>query len=298
MSEQLAVIFDTDIGSDIDDAVALAYLLSQPRCELLGITCASGSQRDRARLASAVCTAAGRPEVPIHCGPEPSLLRGVRQPHAPQAAVLERWPHRADFPPATAVEWLRQTIRARPGEVWLLSVGPLTNIGLLFASDPEIPSLLAGYALMGGRFLPGEAPGGHTEWNIMCDPEAAAIAFNRGPAGTLAVGLDVTLRCQLEAAEVRRRFAAAGGPLAAVLAMAEVWFAERPVITFHDPLAAACLFAPQLCTWRHGTVRVDLRSDLVPALTHFAAAPDGRHQVAATVDSAAFFDHYFGVTGG
>ncbi len=245
MSDQLAVLFDTDIGSDIDDAVALAYLLRQPRCDLVGVTCASGAQRDRARLADAVCRAAGRDDVPIHCGPEVSLLRGATQPEARQAAALAKWPHREAFEPSTAVEFMRRTIRQRPHEIVLLAVGPLTNVGLLFATDPEIPSLLRDFVIMGGRFLPGGGPGGWTEWNIRCDPEAAAIAYDRCAPGMRSVGLDVTMRCQMAADEVRQRFREAGGPLLAVLDMAEVWFERARQLTFHDPLAPPACSSPR-----------------------------------------------------
>ncbi|MBI2298189.1 MAG: nucleoside hydrolase [Armatimonadetes bacterium] len=298
MSETVPVILDTDIGSDIDDAVALAYLLCQPRCELVGVTCVSGNTLDRARLADAVCRAVGRGDVPIHRGAEPSLLRGMKQPHAPQAEALGRWEHRADFPPATAVEWLRQAIRARPGEITLLSIGPTSNVGLLFAIDPEIPALVKDYVLMGGRYFPGDMPGGWSEWNILCDPEAAAIAFDRGPDGLRGVGLDVTCQCRRCAEEVRGRFGRAGGALAPVLDFAEVWFRHADVVTFHDPLAAACLFEPDLCRWQRGTVRVELRSDLTAGLTHFQPGDDGRHQTACGVDAERFFAHYFAVTGG
>src|SRR6476469_8774674 len=98
MPEPLPVLFDTDIGSDIDDAVALAYLLQEPRCELLGITTVSGEARERAMLADAVCRAAGREGVPIHSGTELPLLGPARQPEARQKTVLPRWPHRGDFP--------------------------------------------------------------------------------------------------------------------------------------------------------------------------------------------------------
>ena len=69
------LILDTDIGSDIDDAVCLAYLLAQPRCELLGITTVSGGPVDRARIASAICTYAGRDDIPILPGNRTSPAR-------------------------------------------------------------------------------------------------------------------------------------------------------------------------------------------------------------------------------
>src|SRR5690349_14668811 len=131
IGDRIPLLFDTDIGSDIDDAVALAYLLVEPRCELLGITTVTGEPVERARLADAVCRASGRNDVPIHSGAEIPFLVPQKQPKAPQKAVLECWPHQADFAPNTAVPFLQQVIRSRPGEVTLLAVGPFTNVGAL-----------------------------------------------------------------------------------------------------------------------------------------------------------------------
>ena len=113
------VLFDTDIGSDIDDAVALAYLLAQPQCELLGITTVSGEAVRRAQIASALCINAGK-DIPVFPGREAPLLSPQRQPLAPQAAALGLWPHTPNFPRGEAVAFLRQTIRANPGD--LLSI--------------------------------------------------------------------------------------------------------------------------------------------------------------------------------
>ena len=88
------ILLDTDIGSDIDDAVCLAYLLRQPRCELIGITTVSGRPRERAALADAVCRAAGRTDIPIHAGCSEGILRGTVQPECPQASILPRFAHR------------------------------------------------------------------------------------------------------------------------------------------------------------------------------------------------------------
>ncbi|MBM4082680.1 MAG: nucleoside hydrolase, partial [Planctomycetes bacterium] len=81
------VILDTDIGSDIDDAVCLAYLLAQPECELLGITTVTGEADKRAMMASALCKVAGK-SVPIFPGVEKPLLIQLKQRQAPQAAAL------------------------------------------------------------------------------------------------------------------------------------------------------------------------------------------------------------------
>lgn len=295
MTSPIPVLFDTDIGSDIDDAVALAYLLAEPRCELVGITTVSGEPLERARLADAVCRAAGRTDIPIHSGCGQPFLVEQKQPHAPQKAVLPHWPHRSEFEPATAVPFMRELIRSRPGEITLLAVGPMTNVGLLFALDSEIPSLLKRLVIMGGAFathVPGIA---RVEWNILNDPHAAARMWAADVPELTAYGLDVTLRCRMAPDECRKRFK--GGALDLVAAMAEVWFHNVPAITFHDPLAAAALFQPDLCQYRQGRVEVELASPRVAGMTHWTADPAGPHRIATAVDVDRFFQAYFGVFG-
>ncbi|HUS92659.1 MAG TPA: nucleoside hydrolase [Phycisphaerae bacterium] len=294
--EKIKVLFDTDLGSDIDDAVALAYLLSQPRCELLGVTTATGEPHRRAEMASAVCRNAGRDDVPIHAGcPEAMLIR-MRQDTAPQARALGEWACRRDFPPHTAVEFLRQTIRAHPGEVTLLAVGPLTNVGLLFATDPEAPGLLKRLVLMCGRFF--TRMGG--EWNAIGDPHATAIVYGAGhqsrPPRHVSFGLDVTTRCLLDADDCRRRFTAK--VLQPVRDFAEVWFQHRDRICFHDPLAAAGIFQPELCEYRTGKVTVSLAPPTMGWTVFAENAEDvehAPHTVACEVNAEAFFEHYFDV---
>ena len=297
----MPILLDTDIGSAVDDAVALAYLLAQPRCELLGITTVSGEPHRRAALAHAVCLAAGREDVPVHVGLESPLLAAPLQPRAPQAEVLpaEALTEYENRP--TAVDFLRETIRARPGEVTLLAVGPLTNLGVLFALDPELPTLLKQLVLMGGAFWTRAA--GYTgatgaEWNLRCDPHAAALVFRAPVPRLLAVGLDVTEPCRLPSDEVRAKFAFSGPALRFVLDMAEVWFRNRPEITFHDPLAAALIFESGLCKTTRRTIQVDIDSPRAQGQTYFDTdADDGPHEVAETVDAEAFFRHYFETVG-
>jgi purine nucleosidase len=293
MPDTIPILFDTDIGSDIDDAVALAYLLREPRCELLGITTVTGEPLERAKLASAVCRAAGQDSIPIHSGSELPFLVAQKQPRAPQNAALERWPHRAEFPPNTAVPFLQEVIRSRPGEVTLLAVGPFTNVGVLFAMDPEIPRLLKRLVVMGGAYTTRYAGGSRTEWNACGDPHAAARMFQSPVPELTAFGLDVTLQCVLEAEECGRRLA--GGPLDVVRDMASVWFRERAAITFHDPLAAVALFHPGVCEYEQGRIEVELASPRVAGMTHWKAGPEGPHRVAVKVQPERFFEQYFRV---
>jgi purine nucleosidase len=289
---RIPVLFDTDIGSDIDDAVALAYLLTQPRCELLGVTTVTGEPLVRAQLADAMCQAFGRKEVPVYAGAGTPLLVAQQQKEAPQKSVLGKWPHRDKFAPNMAIDFLRQTIRSRPGEITLLSVGPLTNIGLLFALDPELPRLLKQYVMMGGVYRTWLEHYGLAEWNAKGDPHATAITFAANAPQTRCIGLDVTTQCRLPAEECRRRFSK--GPLKIVGEMAEVWFRNTQQITFHDPLAAAVVFEPSLCEYQSGHVEVQLDSQRLRGMTLFNAHTEMKpHQVAVNVKPEAFFEHYF-----
>ena len=121
------VLFDTDIGTDIDDALALAYLLCQPECDLLGVTTVSGDVTARAKLVSAVCKRAGR-NLPIYPGCSDCIATPQIEPYVPQDQILSDFDHDTVFPQGEAIEFMRRTIRENPGEVTLIAVGPMTNI--------------------------------------------------------------------------------------------------------------------------------------------------------------------------
>jgi inosine-uridine nucleoside N-ribohydrolase len=287
------ILLDTDIGTDIDDAVCLAYLLAEPGCELLGITTVTGEAEKRARMASALCRVAGVP-VPIYPGAEAPLLVPQKQIHAPQAAVLDRWPHTKRFPQGEMITFLQQTVRAHPGEVVLLTIGPLTNIALLFKTDPEIPKLLKALVQMCGVYS--RFPDGRLrEWNAKGDPHATAIVLSSGVPVHRLIGLDVTARVRLPADEVRRRFLA-HPLLQCVLDFAEIWFEEREEIVFHDPLAAVTIFDDELCRFEGGSVDVELRSDRLLGFTHWTPGEDDEdapHEIAVSVDPERFFRDVF-----
>ncbi len=289
--EPVDLWLDTDIGNDIDDAVALAYLLRQPRANLVGVSTVTGPVADRARIASAVAMAAGRDDLPIYAG-YGDPMSGPGQPTCPQAERLDAVPHRKDFAadPAAALAALGAAARRKPGQLTLLTIGPLTNAARFFQDDPELPRLLGRMVLMGGHFYP-DKPG--AEWNILCDP-AAAAAVAAAPVRRTWYGLDVTLKCAMHRDDVRQRFR--GPLLEAVYRFAEVWFRRRDQMVFHDPLAAAAIFEPPLCALRPARVEVQTAGEF-PGRTvpHEAAGPQA-DLIATAVDAKAFFDHYFAVT--
>jgi purine nucleosidase len=288
----MKILLDTDIGSDIDDAAALAYLLAHPQAELMGITTVSGETRKRAMMVSALCKAAGK-DIPIYPGREAPLLVPQQQTIAHQAAALGHWPHETHFPSGQAIPFLIDTIRSNPGQITMLTIGPLTNLAALLAADPEIPSLLKSLVMMCGVFTNRLAGVGPLEWNALLDPHAAAIAYHHPFRIHRSIGLDVTAQVTLNASEVRSRFQA---PLLnLVLDFAEIWFQQVEVLTFHDPLAAVILFDDRICGFERGQVTVELLSSPLAGLTHWTPAPGGPHEVALSVDADRFFEQYFSV---
>jgi purine nucleosidase len=281
------ILLDTDIGSDIDDAVCLAYLLANPECELVGITTVTGEGEKRAQMASALCQIA-KQEIQIFIGAEEPLLIAQRQPQAPQASALLDWSRDVGFPRGEAISFLREIIPEHPGEITLLTIGPLTNIALLFKVDPEIPSLLKGLVMMAGVFTHNRL-----EWNAMLDPHASAIVYRSKVATHRSIGLDVTQKVKLPAEEVRQRFKSP--LLRPVLDFAEVWFKERNEITFHDPLAAATVFNDQICSFVRGQVEIELDNRKKLGKTNWQRYPEGPHEVALSVTPGKFFNHFFSV---
>lgn len=294
------VILDTDIGADLDDQLAVAYIVQEPACELLGITTVGSGSHVRASMVSAICRHAGRDDVKIYPGVEYPLHGGRAGggPNPPKCAeALAKWPH-ADFPRGNvAVDFMRRAIRANPGEVTLIAIGHFSNVATLFALDPEIPSLLKRFVAMGGNFS------GGAEWNAVADPVATAIVYGDGrrpvPPEHLSVGNDVTCRCRLDEAEARAFFRKAK-TLAPVADLAEDWLSRAHSAVFHDPLACVCVFHPEVCTYRKINVEVPLAAESAGyTLTkpHWAGGSkkEPRHTVATDVDRARFFEIYLSV---
>lgn len=321
MSEnKIKIILDTDIGTDIDDALALAYLLMQPRCEILGITTLTGQAKERAMLASVMCHAAGRGDIPVYPGNETCMYIEQKEKYAPQAGVLRNWSHTASFPEGEALQFMRRAIRDNPGEVILLGISPMSNIARLFLMDPELPSLLKGLYLMCGKFSEYEfknwydpqdqgdgeltafeprnlrsfMAGGSLEMNALIDPYATAVVYQNTCKVHRSIGVDMTHRVTLPMREFQER-CSKHELLKPVLDMAGIWFKTKEEVCFHDPLATVCIFNDNVCEFERGNVDVELASERLRGYTFFEKNPDGKHEIAASVNTAEFFKEFFSV---
>ncbi|MCM8788329.1 MAG: nucleoside hydrolase [Candidatus Omnitrophica bacterium] len=275
------VILDTDIGSDIDDAICLGYLLSQDLCELVGITTVSGESEKRAMIASYLCEKAGK-NIPVYCGLSEPFIGDQKQKIAQQYEFLEK----ISYKKPCDKEWfnfIRSQVRKNPYQINLITIGPLTNIGILFKIDPELSLLLKSMYIMGGMFF-GENK--KAEWNVSCDPYAAHTVFSSKVSKIYVFGLDVTTKVKMKKEDCLEEFSR-NCLLKEVLNFAEIWFRSTNIITFHDPLAAANLFEKNLCNFKKGKVFVNQIGE-----TGFIEDQKGNIFVASEVNSNLFFEHF------
>jgi len=284
------VWLDTDIGTDIDDVLALSYLLSRPDIDLLGISTVTVSAVERARLAAAVCRDFGREHIRVFAGADHPLLRKPRQYEHPQTAAVEakKIPELQDQVAETgaAVEAMYRAALRWPGEVHLLAIGPLTNLALLVRTHPDVVDLLADVTLMAGRFYGPPL----REWNVWCDPHAAAIVFDAFEQ-IRSVGIDVTRRTTRPASEIKQVFAPAG-PTAAKAIDIFINVQKHDTITLHDPLAAACLVEQNILEFETGEVHIETAGEVTEGVSVFRADPGGPHRVAKDLDLDRFCRHY------
>ncbi len=265
------MLFDTDPG--VDDAMALLLALGSPEIELLGVTTIFGNHEvaQTTRNALRVLEAVGRLDVPVVAGAGAALVRPRRVRVAfihgedglggDQPDMVERtgraWP-------GAAAGFIVATARAHPGELTLVAVGPLTNLALALALEPQLPSLVRQVIVMGGAVdVPGNASP-VAEANILGDPEAALRVMGAGWPVVL-VGLDVTLRTQMGAAYLRE-LAAAHTPAAAFIgAIVPVYYhfytqmVGLPGLPTHDPSAVAYVLDPGL--FRTERVRLHVETE-------------------------------------
>lgn len=261
---------DCDPGHD--DAAALA--VAAARCDLVGITTVAGNAPlgHCTRNALATLELLGV-EVPVHPGAERPLLRPPR--HAPEihgeaglVGVEAPEPSRGPSP-VPAVEYLIETTRAEEG-LWMVAVGPLTNLALALRADPRFAHRIAGLSLMGGGISTGNATAA-AEFNLWFDPDAAAIVYDSGVPVRMC-GLDVTQQVLVDA-EFAEQVRAVGGWGASFLADVFAAYAERclaatgrPTGALHDPCAVAALVEPDVFRFERLHLAVE-RSGLTAGMT-------------------------------
>ena len=310
------VILDVDPG--IDDSLALLYALASPEAEILAVTCVSGNVEARqvAINTLALLELAGGTDIEVAIGREVPLERPLEttpETHGPRGiGYAELPPPERAISERNGIDVIVEAARARPGEITLVTLGPMTNLAVALEREPRLPRLLRRHVLMGGAFGASGNTTPTTEWNLHCDPEAARIAFrawadaiaaDASVPRPVALGLDVTEAARIGPEHVvalahragsqpdESRAPALDDPLAPRMSVA-----SNPVIRFvadalrwyfefherydgfygafiHDPLAVAAALDPGLITTEPLYVDVETRGELTTGMT----VADRRH---------------------
>jgi len=294
MSKRIKIILDTDIGDDIDDALALGLICGCPELELLGVTTVFGNVGARARQARSVLKVAGekfeRIPVALGCGSAMSSrpTRGAADylngtlPNQDSSCLPE-----SELPPPDkrhAVNFLIDTIMAGDGDIIPIPIGPLTNLAAAIVLEGRIVAKIPRIMVMAAEF---KRP--FPEYNIDNDPEAAHIVFSSGiPMEVITWDIGHTVKFDQAHVDL---LAQSDRPLAKRLAVAiHAWQnahqhnGNKPTPSLYDPMAIATLLQPDLCTWRTGTVSVELVGTKTYGFSRFEDNADGPHRIAWDAD--------------
>lgn len=296
MSCALSVVLDTDIGTDVDDALALGLLLASPEVELRAVTVVSGDVQLRGRIAKKLLTLAGQAHVPVAAGVREPVLRqrnflwlgheGNGIVEAGESLVLS---------PLHGVDMLIDTVLHEKPQV--LAIGPLSNLAVAIMKEPAVIGAIQRLTIMGGALgRGGTLP---LEYNLASDAEAALVVLSAGIPTTL-VPLDVTWRVFFTKGELAALRAVRSRCVQTLCAAIDVWaplqrmlFEPTPtfnadVVAFlHDPLAAAVLLDRSLVRTEALRLRPAISDGAFQLVEDRTASP---FDVVVDVDARRFVD--------
>ena len=282
------VYVDTDVGlgtpgAEIDDGAALIFLLRDPLLHLIGAGSVFGNVpiQDADLNLDRLLTWLGREDIPRGFGAAGPLLGNTAwfEPWQSRYGKTLSWnSHPASY---LAASLIIHTIHTHPGQISILSLGPMTNLALAVRLDPTIVSLTREVIIMGGSSnIQNPAP----EFNVRSDPEAAQIVLRSGWQLHI-LGLEITRRVHFS----RRDFASLPDGNRAVellRAQAPGWIDrmeemgwEQDGCALHDAVAAAYLVDDTLFETEETYVDVELADADWRGLTRFSPAPEDRRGV-------------------
>ncbi|REK77513.1 nucleoside hydrolase [Paenibacillus paeoniae] len=302
------IILDVDTG--IDDMMAIAYAAHSPEVKLIGVTTLFGNVtvEEATRNSLYVLELLGREDVPVYAGAE-EPLSGNKDAYAKHVhgedglggAMRDALP-KGQAASLTAPQFMVEQARSMPGQLTIISVGPMTNLAKAIRSDPEFVRVVGQVIIMGGAVtVPGNVTP-YAEANIHSDPEAAEFVFGSGLPIKL-VGLDVTMKTLLPRTRLQE-WRDQGSKLSHFLADATDFYIDAyetfsPGIggcALHDPLAVGIVIDPTFCRTESLPVRVDTEGMHTVGRTYADrnALPNERPsiEVCLEVDADRFLAHF------
>ena len=288
---RIPIVIDTDPG--VDDFFCLAIGAAYPeKLDLKAVTAMGGNHYTDVTTQNAlnILHLFGRDDVPVARGADRYLAAEFAEPvvdHHGENGVggllLKQAPGKPD--PLPAWEKIREMAAAYPGELVLVTVAPLTNVGMALQMYPEIASRIKKIVMMGGTIEKGNMSP-YAEANVGHNPEAAKIVFESGIPVDM-VGLHLTLRCPLPRDTFDKM---------AVNCREEMRSAMQKLIDFrkgepmHDSIAIASLANEEMITWKRGTVSVITEDPIHRGQTVFTENENGNCRVSVSVDLDAYYE--------
>jgi inosine-uridine nucleoside N-ribohydrolase len=310
------VLVDTDV--DIDDWMAILFLMQHPGVRVLGISttgCGAAHLTAAGRNARDLLMLTAAPQTPVAQGTSTPLIYSNQFPNSIRNGIDDLFgltlpTNPAPLDPRPAVEFLYQTLRDSPEPVTVLAIGGLTNLGMLLRAYPQVLPKITRLVVMGGAIdVPGNVYDVDSnylnkvaEWNIFLDPLGAKIVFESGVPITL-VPLDASQFVPMDKAFYNRFAAAASTPAARFVhdaLTADLSFVISDEFFFWDPLAAAILADPSLVVSSRPASPQSLSLAVLQALDEeqdtsgqlVRAASGASVQVAMWADKARFYDQF------
>lgn len=302
------VLLDTDIGDDIDDALALLMLLRAHETQLVGVTTVFANTNLRARLAKRILALSGHEGIPVYAGlGDP--LKGIADKNRRFVQYTEDLeeecyrPDNSDSDDGTqAVDFILRCAEKYGKDLTILAIGPYTNVAAAWQKDAETLKKAGKVVLMGGCFYEQ-----FLEYNVLQDPEAADILI-RSELDTRFIGADVTWKAQLDDCQTAYvlgiRNSGLTGYCAELVRLWKrgCWF--NPVL--HDPLAAYYVIDESICelepvwveTELTGTVTRGMTLNMDHCLKYLEHRTEGKKRVlcARSVDAPRFIRYFLDTT--
>mgnify|MGYP000859425328 CR=1 FL=1 len=255
------IIIDTDIGDDIDDALAISFALNSPELEVIGITTVFRNTDIRAKMAANLLKQAGR-DIPVYAGCGQPIINREDDSQIPcqYSRDMDEFIYSKE---THAVDYIINKIMNSSNDISLVPIGPLTNIAMAILKCPEIKTKLKEIVLMGGCFY-----SHFNEWNIVCDPEAARIVFEAG-IPIKAVGLDVTLKCRLnenDLAMIDKSYSPVAKFLSELIKRWRDNTKSLPIL--HDPLAVCAVFNDNILEMQNEKIVIETKGEYSRGTTY------------------------------
>jgi purine nucleosidase len=251
------VILDTDIGTDVDDLLALVFMAKAPEFCLEGVTTVHGDTLLRAKIARVTCAKLGLPDLPVVPGVRETLSgRPIFWP-GHEGENISEIEHTQVETSISAQQFLIELSEKYSDDLEILAIGPLTNLAQTIICCPEFSSRVKRLYLMGGAYWID-----YPEHNIEMDVLAAKIVFESG-IPTTAIGLDVTLKVWFTETHLEQVRNLPNGLGEMLEDQIRRWwkFLGMNQNNPHDPLAALAMVRPDLFCFERCSVSICMERD-------------------------------------